>query len=54
MPASSFALKMPSTITSAGSAVACMPFARPWMMFVAWPVTEAWAVDLTGEKRVEV
>ena len=41
MPASSFAVKMPSTITSAGSAVACMPFARPWMMFVAWPVTDA-------------
>ena len=54
MPASSFAPKMPSTITSAGSAVACMPWARPWMMFVAWPVTDACAVDLTGEKRVDV
>ena len=47
-------MKMPSTMTSAGSAVACMPWARPWMMFVAWPVTDARAVDLTGEKRVEV
>src|SRR5215217_1470925 len=45
MPASSFAPKMPSTITSAGSAVACMPWARPWMMFVAWPVSDAFAVD---------
>ena len=47
-------MKMPSTMTSAGSTVACMPWARPWMMFVAWPVTDARAVDLTGEKRVEV
>ena len=26
---------MPSTITSAGSAVACSPEEKPWMMFVA-------------------
>ena len=45
---------MPSTITSAGSAVAWRPWARPWMMFVAWPVTDAWAVLLTGAKRVDV
>ena len=30
------------------------PSAKPWMMFVAWPVIDALAVFLTGEKRVEV
>ena len=45
---------MPSTITSAGSAVAWRPDARPWMMFVAWPVSDAAAVFLTGPKRVDV
>ncbi len=45
---------MPSTSTSAGSAVACRPDAKPWMMFVAWPVWEAAEVFLTGLKRVEV
>ena len=45
---------MPPTITSAGSAVACRPWARPWMMFVAWPVSDARAVLLTGPKRVDV
>ena len=45
---------MPSASTSAGSAVACMPWARPWMMFVAWPVCEARAVFFTGAKRVDV
>ena len=45
---------MPSTSTIAGSAVACRPEPKPWMMFVAWPVSEAFAVFLTGEKRVEV
>ena len=45
---------MPSTSTSAGSAVACRPCARPEMMFVAWPVCDAAAVLLTGPKRVEV
>jgi len=45
---------MPSTITSAGAAVDCRPCARPWMMFVAWPVSDARAVFLTGPKRVEV
>ena len=53
-PASSYETKMPATITSAGSAVACRPCARPWMMFVAWPVTDALAVLLTGPKRVDV
>ena len=45
---------MPSTRTIAGSAVACRPEAKPWMMFVACPVSEAFEVFLTGEKRVEV
>ena len=53
-PASSYEKKMPATITSAGIAVAWRPLARPWMMFVAWPVSDALAVLLTGEKRVEV
>ena len=45
---------MASTITIAGAAVACRPIARPWMMFVAWPVSDACAVDFTGVKRVDV
>ena len=45
---------MPRQSTSAGSAVAWKPCARPEMMFVAWPVCEAAAVFLTGPKRVEV
>ena len=53
-PASFHAPSTPSTITSAGSAVACRPEEKPWMMFVAWPVTDALAVFLTGLKRVEV
>ena len=53
-PPSFHAPRMPSAITIAGSAVAWKPWARPWMMFVAWPVCEARAVLLTGENRVEV
>ena len=49
-----FAVKMPSTMTSAGSAVAWRPCARPWMMLVAWPVSDALAVERTGAKRVDV
>ncbi len=45
---------MPNTSTSAGSAVACRPCARPLMMFVAWPVCDAAAVVRTGRKRVDV
>jgi hypothetical protein len=45
---------MPKTSTSAGSAVACRPLEKPWMMFVAWPVCDAADVFLTGLKRVEV
>ena len=53
-PASFHEPRIPSTITIAGSAVACRPEAKPWMMFVAWPVIDAFAVFFTGEKRVEV
>ena len=54
MPASSFASRMPPTSSSAGAAVDWKPWARPWMMFVAWPVCDARAVVRTGRKRVEV
>ncbi len=53
-PASFHAPNTPSTITSAGRAVAWRPEEKPWMMFVACPVIEAFAVFFTGEKRVEV
>jgi hypothetical protein len=53
-PASSLAPRMPPAITIAGAAVAWNPCARPWMMLVAWPVTDARAVVRTGRKRVEV
>ncbi len=45
---------MPTTITSPGSAVACIETARPAMMFVAWPVTEASAMFFTGGNVVPV
>ena len=45
---------MPAAITITGSAVACMPTARPSMMFVAWPVCEALEIDFTGPQRVPV
>ena len=45
---------MPAAITSTGSAVACMPIARPSMMFVACPVCDAFAIALTGFQRVPV
>ena len=45
---------IPTAIVITGSAVACMPTARPAMMFVAWPVCDASAIDLTGFQRVPV
>ena len=45
---------IPAAITITGAAVACMPTARPSMMFVAWPVCDAFAIDLTGFQRVPV
>ena len=45
---------MPTTSTITGSAVACMPTARPAMMLVAWPVVDCWAIRLTGLNRVPV
>ena len=53
-PAKWFATRMPAASTITGSAVACMPTARPSMMFVAWPVCDAFAIDLTGFQRVPV
>ena len=53
-PAKWFATRMPAAITTTGTAVACMPTARPSMMFVAWPVCEAFAISLTGFQRVPV
>ena len=35
-------------ITSTGAAVASIDFARPAMMFVAWPVVEASEMRFTG------
>ena len=35
-------------MTIAGSAVDSSEIARPWMMLVPWPVTEASAIDFTG------
>ena len=54
MPASSLAPRIASAITSAGAAVDWKPWARPWMMLVAWPVSEALAIVFTGRKRVDV
>ena len=45
---------MPTKITSAGSAVASIEIARPWMTLVPWPVVEACAIDCTGRKSVAV
>ena len=47
-------MMMPATITSAGSAVASIDTARPWMTLVPWPVTEALAMECTGRKLVPV
>ncbi len=54
MPASFHEPRIPRHSTSAGAAVACRPEAKPWMMFVACPVSDALDVLRTGEKRVEV
>ena len=53
-PAKWLATRMPVASTTTGSAVACMPTARPSMMFVACPVCDAFAIDLTGFQRVPV
>ena len=41
-------------MTSAGAAVDWKPWASPWMMFVACPVSDALAIVFTGRKRVDV
>ena len=38
----------------AGTAVASMEIARPWMTLVPWPVTEDWATERTGRYSVPV
>ena len=45
---------IPAAITITGAAVARMPTASPSMMFVAWPVCEAFEIDLTGFQREPV
>ncbi len=45
---------IPAAITITGAAVARMPTARPSMMFVAWPVCDAFEIDLTGFQREPV
>jgi len=45
---------MPPPITTTGRAVAFRLTARPAMMFVACPVWDAFAIDLTGFQRVPV
>ena len=54
MPASSLAARIARAITSAGAAVDWKPWARPAMMFVACPVSDAAAMLFTGRKRVAV
>jgi hypothetical protein len=41
-------------MTRIGSAVACIPIARPSMMLVACPVVEAREMPFTGSQRVPV
>ena len=45
---------MPTAIMITGRAVACIPTARPAMMFVACPVWDASEIDFTGFQRVPV
>ncbi len=45
---------MPTPITITGAAVASIDLARPAMMFVAWPVVEAFSMLFTGPQRVPV
>ena len=42
-------MRMLTPITVTGRAVAIIPIAWPAMMFVAWPVTEAFAIRCTGQ-----
>ena len=53
-PAKWLASRMPAAITITGAAVACMPTARPSMMLVACPVSDAAAIFFTGFQRVPV
>ena len=45
---------MPTATMMAGTAVASMDTARPWMTFVACPVSDERATERTGRYSVEV
>ena len=45
---------IPAEMMIAGSAVACMEIASPWMMLVASPVVDALAIPRTGPNSVDV
>ena len=47
-PANWNVITIPITITSAGSAVASIETASPWITFVPWPVVDAFATLWTG------
>jgi len=50
----SYDVTIATPMTNAGSAVHSIATAKPEMMFVAGPVTEAAAIALTGRKRYSV
>ena len=47
-------MTMPAQMISAGTAVASMEMASPWITLVPWPVTDAWATERTGRYSVPV
>src|ERR1044072_8831445 len=53
-PARLYAANMATAMTRTGRATDCMPTARPEMMLVAGPVSEALATRLTGAYCVAV
>ena len=53
-PAKPYEMRIPTTMTIAGNAVACIETARPAIMLVAWPVIEALAIFCTGAYCVPV
>ena len=53
-PASFQAPRIARRSRAPAAAVDWKPCASPWMMLVAWPVSEARAIVFTGRKRVEV
>ena len=53
-PAIIDATMMPMQITIAGSAVASIEIASPWITLVPWPVVDACAIERTGRNSVAV